>query len=203
MSRPVAGSASIPANAKWCSTARSTPTRSMCTRARRRSTAARHAAQRAGRAVRAQRRFRHRRRARLSAQPAGAPNGPTVNLAEDADYVRHHRRRARAEPVAENLSAVPCAPRRRSAQGRHVRGSGAQSGGAARARHGDGAGGAGRPARNLSRGLGSCRGATRPMSIISPTTLPDFSKESLVRVRRGLTSPAPPPTTRSRTGVRP
>lgn len=46
-------------------------------------------------------------------------------------------------------------------------------------------------------------GATRPMSIISPTTLPDFSKESLVRAGRGLTSPAPPPTTRSRTGGRP
>ena len=44
-----------------------------------------------------------------------------------------------------------------AAQGRHVRGSGAQSRGAARARHDHGAGGAGRHPRNFSRGLGARR----------------------------------------------
>ena len=37
----------------------------------------------------------------------------------------------------------------------------------------------------------------------SPTILPLFSKESRARARRGLTSPAPPPTNRSRTGLAP
>ena len=64
--------------------------------------------------------------------------------------------------IAAELEPKPAAKtyerflaRGRSAQGRHVRGSRAQPGSAARARHDDGAGGAGRPARSVPRGLGA------------------------------------------------
>ena len=95
-SRRAAGSASIPANAGRSWTARSMPTWSMCMRARRRSMAARRCRRTAhaelcirdgdfeiadarGCPVSQQARF-------TAAQPSDSPKGPTVNLAEEADY---------------------------------------------------------------------------------------------------------------------
>ena len=76
--------------------------------------------------------------------------------------VRHRRRRARAEAAPQDLRAVSRAHDVDRDQGRDVRGSRAQSGSAARARHDHGAGGAGRPARGVPRGSGSWKAATRP-----------------------------------------
>ena len=84
-------------NAARSSTARSTPTWSICTRARRRSTAARRCRRTAGRVVHPRRRLRHcraRAAARSSqqarftaAQAVGfAARDRSVNLAEEADY---------------------------------------------------------------------------------------------------------------------
>ena len=57
--------------------------------------------------------------------------------------VRYCRRRSRSQAAAAGLQSFSCAPRRRSGEGGDVRGPGAQSRNAARARHDHGAGGAG------------------------------------------------------------
>ena len=98
--------------------------------------------------------------------------------------VRHRRRRSRPQAAAAGLRALPRAARRRSAEGRDVRGSGAQPGSAARARHDHRAGGAARPRAKCSARAGSWRGATRPMSITSPTTSPVTCATSSRRRRR-------------------
>ena len=79
------------------------------------------------------------------------------------------------KPLPQTYDTLPQEARRRSGARRDVRGSGAQSRSAARARHDHGAGGAGRHARGASARTGRWKAATPPTWITSPTIWRAFS----------------------------